>query len=339
MQQSIAFLPDRHGKSIAYVAMGRGRPLICDAGPVSHLQIQWEYLPYRRFIEALAQSHRVIRYDPPGIGLGDATGAVVTFQDNVAVLEDLIAGLSLESVDLFGASQAAPVTIAYAARWPERVGKLVIFGGFAYGPGLTGDELKKAFQQLMRANWGMASKAFSDIFIPGADEPLRAWFVRWVRASATAEAGARRLSMMYATNIRDLLARVQTPTLVMHRQGDRAVRFELGRELAAGIPGARFLPMEGRAHFWYVGDLESVLTATLEFLGDRRRAPKAESHLSRREREVAALIERGLSNGEIASRLGISERTAEAHAEHIRNKLGFHSRSQIAAWAAENLAE
>jgi DNA-binding CsgD family transcriptional regulator len=80
-----------------------------------------------------------------------------------------------------------------------------------------------------------------------------------------------------------------------------------------------------------------VLAPTLEFLGDKARPPKAESALSAREREVAVLISRGLSNGEVASRLGISARTAEAHAEHIRNKLGFRSRAQIAAWAIENV--
>ena len=112
MRQVIEFLPDRNGKAIAYASVGRGRPLVCDTGFISHLEVQWEYPPYRRFFEVLATSHRVIRFDMPGIGLGDSTGEVVEFDQDVAVLEDVIDGLRLDSVDLFGASQAAAVMIA-----------------------------------------------------------------------------------------------------------------------------------------------------------------------------------------------------------------------------------
>jgi pimeloyl-ACP methyl ester carboxylesterase len=112
-------LPDRHGKLIAYEVLGRGRPLVCDTGFVSHLDRQWDYPPYRRFFEALARGHRVIRFDLPGIGLGDPTGNVVEFDDDVAVLEDLIDGLKLESVDLFGASQAAAVMVATRGAIPS----------------------------------------------------------------------------------------------------------------------------------------------------------------------------------------------------------------------------
>jgi DNA-binding CsgD family transcriptional regulator len=129
---------------------------------------------------------------------------------------------------------------------------------------------------------------------------------------------------------------VKAPTLVLHRKGDRNVGFEHGRAVAAGIPGARLVALEGRAHVWYVGDMESVLAPIQEFLGDRVRPPRPDSPLSRRELQVAALIAGGLSNAEVAARLRISPRTAEAHAEHIRNKLGFHSRAEIAAWAVKN---
>jgi pimeloyl-ACP methyl ester carboxylesterase len=339
VQQSIGFISDRRGKAIAYGSSGRGRPLVADTGFVSHLEFQWAYPPYRRFFEALSRQHRVIRYDIPGIGLGDPTGEVVEFEDDVAVLEDLIDGLGLDSVDLFGASQAGAVMIAYATRHPERVGRMVIFGGYANGPGLSSPELQQSLLQLVRAHWGVASSTLADIFVAGSDEAAHRTFAAGLRAAATPEAGVRRLAECFRTDVRELLPRVKAPTLVLHRTGDRNVRFEHGREVAAGIPGARLLPLEGRSHIWYVGDMESVLAPVLEFLGDKTRPPRADSQLSARERQVAVLISRGLSNGEIATRLKISARTAEAHAEHIRDKLGFRSRSQIAAWTVENLAE
>lgn len=339
MQQSISFLPDRHGKSIAYASLGRGRPLVCDTGFISHLEAQWDYAPYRRFFEALAQSHRVIRFDLPGIGLGDPSGEVVDFEDDVAVLEDLVDGLRLPEFDLFGASQAAAVMVAYAARHPERVGKLIAFGGYASGARLSPPEMQDALIKLVGAHWGVASKTLADIFLRGGDEAAQAAWAKVTRLALTKEAAARRLAECFRTDVTAEVGRVKAPTLVMHRQGDVNVRFGNGRDLAAGIPGARFVPLEGQSHIWYVGDMESVLAPMLEFLGDKRRPPKPAAELSARERQVAALVAQGLSNGEIASRLQISERTAEAHAEHIRNKLGFRSRSQIAAWAVGNLAE
>ena len=129
MQQSIGFVQDRHGKAIAYGVTGRGRPLVCDTGFVSHLELQWAYPPYRRFFEALSRVRRVIRFDLPGIGLGDPAGEVVDLDDDVAVLEDLVDRLELAEFDLFGASQAGAVMVAYAARHPERVGRLAVFGG------------------------------------------------------------------------------------------------------------------------------------------------------------------------------------------------------------------
>lgn len=339
MQQSIGFIPDRQGRSIAYGVTGRGRALVADTGFVSHLEFQWAYPPYRRFFEALSREHRVIRFDLPGIGLGDPVGEVIEFEDDVAVLEDLVDGLGLEAFDLFGASQAGAVMVAYAARHPERVGRMVLYGGYANGPALSTQEVQASLLQLMRAHWGLASGTLADIFVQGADERARQYFAAGLRASASAEAGVRRMAECFRTDVTHLLREVRTPTLVLHRKGDRNVRFEHGRELAAGIPNARLIALEGRSHVWYVGDMESVLSPILEFLGDRARAPRPGGSLSPREREVAMLISRGLSNGEVALRLGISERTAEAHAEHIRNKLGFNSRSQIAAWAVENLAE
>jgi len=329
-------LADRNGKLIAYELHGHGRPLVCDTGFVSHLEKQWAYPPYRLFFEALARSHRVIRFDLPGIGLGDPTGNVIEFADDVAVLEDLIDGLGFESVDLFGASQAAAVMVAYAARHPERVGRLVLYGGYANGAELSPPELQASLVQLIRAHWGLASTTLADVFIAGGDEDDRRAFATIARAAATPEAAQRRMEECFRTDVRDLLARVQAPTLVLHRREDRNVRIELGRELAEAIPGAKFVELEGRSHVWYVGDMESVLNPILAFFGDRR--VRAAGHqLSRREREVAELVAAGSSNADIAKRLGVAERTAESHVEHIRDKLGFTSRAQIAAWAVRNL--
>lgn len=339
MTPEIRFLPDRRGRSIAYAASGRGEPMVCDTGWVTHLEAFWAYAPYRRFFEALAHTHRVVRFDRPGMGLGQPGAGVVGLDADVAVLEDLVDGLAFERVDLFGASQAGATMIAYAARHPERVSRLIVFGGYADGTALARPEVRDSLLQLVRAHWGIAAETFADLFVAGGDQAAHEAFARLTTVAATADVAVERLADSYQTDVRELLHLVQAPTLVMHRRGDRSIRFELGRDIAAGIKGARFVPLDGAAHIFYVGDVDSVLGPVLDFLGDRRRPPKAElGELTRREKEVSLLVAQGLTNGEIAVRLHISERTAEAHLEHVRNKLGFRSRSQIAAWAADNLA-
>jgi DNA-binding CsgD family transcriptional regulator len=226
--------------------------------------------------------------------------------------------------------------IAYAARHPERVRRLVLYGAYADGPALSEPDLQMSLLRLTRAHWGLASRTLADVFISGADEEAQRTFAAVLKAAASADAGVRRLAECFRTDVRPLLGHVHAPTLVLHRSDDRNVRVEHGRAVAAGIAGARFVELEGRSHVWYVGDMESVLAPIQAFLGDPVRMPKSDSPLSARERQVAALISDGLSNGEVAAKLEISARTAEAHAEHIRNKLGFRSRAEIAAWAVKN---
>ena len=216
---------------------------------------------------------------------------------------------------------------------------MILFGGYAYGPALSPQQTQDALLGLVRAHWGLASRTLADMFIRGGDDAAQNAFARTTRAAASPEAAARRMAECFRTDVRSEVPGVTAPTLVLHRREDRNVLFEHGLALASGIPGAQFIPLDGQSHVWYVGDMDSVLSPILQFLGDKRRPPRSDTALSARERQVAALISHGFSNGEIATRLDISGRTAEAHVEHIRNKLGFRSRSQIAAWVADNLAE
>ena len=130
------------------------------------------------------------------------------------------------------------------------------------------------------------------------------------------------------------------PTLVLHRRDDRAIPYRLGRDLAARIPGARLVSLAGRSHSLYAGDAAAVVREILEFLGAsrRRRCPPAgrgaAGALTARQLQVAALVADGLTNRQIAGRLGIQERSAEGHLERIRQRLGVTSRAQIAAWWA-----
>ena len=153
------------------------------------------------------------------------------------------------------------------------------------------------------------------------------------RASASAAVAAEMLEVYYDTDIRALLPAIQARTAVLHREADRGTRFELGREVAALIPGATLIPLPGSSRLFYQGDWLAVLDAVLGFLCE---PAAAGPQLTGRELEVAGLVAEGLTNQAIARRLSVAPRTAEAHVENIRRKLQVRSRAQIAAWVTEH---
>ena len=234
---------------------------------------------------------------------------------------------------LFGASQGGQLAAAIAARYPERVEALVVYGMCASGGDLAPAEVRDSLVALVRAHWGLGLKALAGTFVTDPTAGELAGFTRFQRASASAAVAARLLEVYYDTDIRALLPAVRARTAVLHREADRGTRFELGREVAALIPGATLIPLPGSSHLFYHGDWPSVLEAMLGFLCE---PVSAGPQLTDRELEVAELVAGGLTNQAIARRLSVAPRTAEAHVENIRRKLQVRSRAQIAAWVTEH---
>ena len=175
-------------------------------------------------------------------------------------------------------------------------------------------------------------KAITGAFVtdPTAEEVEA--FTRLQRISASAAVAARLLEVYYDTDVRALLPAIRARTAVLHREADRGTRFELGREVAALVPGATLIPLPGSSHLFYHGDWPAVLEAMLSFLGE---PASPGPPLTGRELQVAELVAQGLTNHSIARRLSVAPRTAEAHVENIRRKLQVRSRAQIAAWVTE----
>ena len=140
------------------------------------------------------------------------------------------------------------------------------------------------------------------------------------------------LRLAYELDVRPHLGQVQAPTLVLHRRGDRAAPLAGGRAVAGSIPGAELVELEGRSHLPAIGDAQSVVDQVRRFLGLPALRRAVPTGLTARQTEVAALVAEGLTNRQIADRLGISERSAVSHLERIRLRLGFSSRAQVAVW-------
>ena len=317
---------------VAYSVSGTGPALLCDPGWITHLRGQLELGSFGDFVERLAERFTVIRYDKPGCGLSDRDGIDLSFDGQVAAALAVADAAGAGRFRLFGASQGGQLAAAIAARYPERVEALVVYGMCASGRDLAPAEVRNSVVALMRAHWGLGLKAMTEAFVTDPTAQEVAAFTRFQRASASAAVAARLLEVYYDTDIRASLPTIRARTLVLHRDADKGTRFELGREVAALIPGATLIPLPGSSHLFYHGDWLPVLDATLSFLSEPARpGPR----LTGRELEVAELVAKGLTNQSVARRLSVAPRTAEAHVENIRRKLGVNSRAQIAAWVTE----
>ena len=317
---------------VAYSTSGAGPALLFESGWVSHLRGQLEFASFGSFVTRLAERFTVIRYDKPGCGLSDRDAIDLSFDGQVAAALAVADAVGASRFRMFGASQGGQLAATIAARYPDRVEALVLYGMCASGRDLAPAEVRDSIVGLVRAHWGLGMKAISGAFItdPTAEEVEA--FARLQRASASAAVAARLLEVYYETDIRALLPSIRARTAVLHREADKGTRFELGREVAALIPGATLIPLPGSSHVFYHGDWVAVVDAVLGFLEEPARQGAL---LTARELEVAELVAEGLTNHAISRRLSVAPRTAEAHVENIRRKLQVHSRAQIAAWVTE----
>jgi len=248
IDQDIRFSTASDGARIAYATAGEGPPLVFPPGWVSHLELDWAGV-LSPFYARFAQSHRVIRYDKRGTGLSDRTGVEFTIDALVTELEELVDDIGLDRFALIGMSQGGPTVLAYAARHPDRVSRLVMYAAYASGPNVFfKPEVQESMLSVVSAHWGIGAKVLTDMLMPGASSEQAAAFASHQKESASAEVAAGFLKLVYEADVTDALASITAPTLVVHRRGDRAVPFTGGREIAAGIPRARFVPLEGVGH-------------------------------------------------------------------------------------------
>jgi class 3 adenylate cyclase/pimeloyl-ACP methyl ester carboxylesterase len=267
IDQHIQFCTTIDGVRIAYSMVGQGPFLVIPPGWVSHLQLQWEHPSARDYLEKGTRHQTFLFYDKHGCGLSERNRTEFTLESEVRPLEAIIDHLKLKRFALFGFSQGGPIAIAYAIKYPKRVSHLILYDSYARGEAISTEELKKSFTSLIRSAWGVGSKALADIFLPGVDVSALKWFARLQREATAAEMAAKLLDLTYHLDVTDLLPRLRVPTLVIHRKGDKAIPFHLGRELASMIPNSRFVPLEGGIHIPFFGDADAVLRITGEFLG------------------------------------------------------------------------
>lgn len=337
MEQQIRFCTSSDGVRIAYATVGQGPPLVRIRPWFTHLEFEWESPIWRSLIDASCARHLLIRHDGRGMGLSDHQVSDYSPEAQVRDLEAVVDALGLERFALWGLSQGGATSIAYAVRYPERVSRLILQGSFArMGWQIDTEEGQQRFHtalSLIRQGWGTDLPAhrqfFTSLFIPDADAEAIKEFNEMQRVSASPENAAALLSAMRDTDVSELLSHVRAPTLVVHCRGDAVVPFESGRELAVGIPGARFLPLDSRNHVPLPNEpaAEVLEKAVEEFLaeGEEVAAGGAPSGL------VTILFTDMEGSTGLTQRLGDAkaQEVLRTHNTIVRDALKAHSGSQI----------
>ncbi len=254
--QQVRYCTARDGTRLAFSTTGEGPPLVKTANWLNHIEYDWESPLWRHWIREFSRRQRLIRYDERGNGLSDWDTPELSLDAFVDDLEAVADCLELDRFDLIAISQGAAVAIAFAVRYPERLRRLVICNGYAAGWAVRADpeELarREALMTLTRIGWGSDNpnyrQVFTGTYIPGASHAQMDWFNEMQRRSASPENAVKLQQTLGSLDVRDLLAKVRTPTLVFHSRDDQAVPFSQGEELARGIPAAAFIPLESPNH-------------------------------------------------------------------------------------------
>jgi class 3 adenylate cyclase/pimeloyl-ACP methyl ester carboxylesterase len=258
LKQEVSYCAAPDGVRLAFATVGNGVPLFKSAHYLSHLEYDWELPISREFLLALAKDYSLTRYDARGNGLSDWDVGEISLDAWVSDMEAVADAAGLERFPLLALSQGVAVSIAYAVRHPERVTHLVLYGGYAVGankrPNLTDADRERltALRTLVKVGWGSDDPTFRQIFtssmMPSATKEQAQAFNELQRLSGSAEVAVRYFDTTNNIDVRPLLSKVKTPTLVMHTRDDRRIPIAQSRDLAAGIPGARFVALPGQDH-------------------------------------------------------------------------------------------
>jgi pimeloyl-ACP methyl ester carboxylesterase len=292
----------RYAKSgdvrIAYQVIGNGPiDLVFVPGFLSNLDVHWEDPGYSHLLKRLGTFTRLIQFDKRGTGLSDRVDnrdlpSLETRMDDVRAVMDA-AGSGRAA--LLGASEGAPMSILFAATYPERTRALVLYGGYAhFHTWVLGPDALASFVNSAERTWG--SGASLAAFAPGRvdDAHFKAWWARLERLSVSPSAAITLARMNAQIDVRHALAGIRVPTLVIHRANDARVKIAGGRYLAQKIHGARFIEVPGRDHPIWTGDIDLVVDKVEEFLTGERPAPNPD-------RVLATLIMTRLTWGEARS--------------------------------------
>jgi len=349
--QQIRFCTSRDGTRIAYATCGSGPPLLWVAHFIHHLQFDWDSPVWRPWISALARRHTLIRYDFRGTGLSDRDGVEFSSQKLLEDFEAVVNAIAVDRFALLAMTGGARVVMPYVVRNADRIKKLVLYGTTPSGPLVSSAPREHAEDiqlqlKAMKLGWHPQIPGYgtfmTSLHIPDSTPEQSRSFNELLRLTTSPDNAVRLLRTLVESNMRHLLPKVRSPTLVLHPRGSAVLSFDEGRAVAALVTGARFVPLESRNHIliehepaWrqFMRELDDFLDGSSTPRADAPKAPFDD--LTARERDLLELIAQGIDNRAIAARLKISEKTVRNHLSTILSKLEIGTRSQAIVLARE----
>lgn len=350
MNQSIKFLRTPDGVMLAFAEAGEGPTLVKAANWLSHLEFDWDSPVWRHWIRFFAENYHFIRYDERGCGMSDWDPDDVSWRRWIEDFDMVVAKAKPKTpFILVGISQGGVAAVDYAARHPEHVSHLILYGIYAQGPYQRGDDdiakRTRALIDLTRLGWGQDNpvyrQLFTSRFIPKGTPEQFVWFNELCQKTTSPDMAARLIEARTEVDIVDRLGRIEVPTLVLHARNDDAVPLSQGRLVASEIRNAEFVLLESDNHILLEHEpaWERFRSAVLEFTGRPAEGGSLENpifaSLSPREREILIQISSGLTNIEIGNKLFISEKTVRNHLTRIFDKLEVKSRAQAIVLAKD----
>jgi len=350
IRQRVRYVTASDGTRLAWADAGDGPLVVKAANWLTHLEYEWESPVWKHWIQFFSSNFRFVRYDERGCGMSEWQSGGLSIDQWADDLERVIDAARPDGpVTLLGISQGAATCIRYATRHPERVARMIFYGGYARGVMRRGtpdaEAQFKAMIDLARVAWGKPNPAFRQVFtsrfIPGGTPEQLQWFNDLCLKTTTGEIFSHLLTARGTVDVVPLLGDVRAPTQVLHGRDDEVVSIAEGRLMASRIPEAEFVELDSRNHILLEHEpaWQRFREAVLGFVQPAAAAPASGSAfaaLSAREREVLALITEGLSNTDIAERLSISEKTVRNHASNVFDKLGVWSRAQAIVFARDH---
>jgi len=347
-RQQSRFCSSFDGTRIAFAIAGNG-PLMVEAPHwLSHLDFDWQSRYRSRYLERMTSAYTLLRTNQRGCGLSDRDPADMSFEAMVRDLEAAVDSAGWTRFALLGQSQGGAYAVEYAARHPDRVTHLILYGAYARGRSMRDSQYAAADVEtqirLVELGWGGDDPAFHHFFamrfMPDATPEDRQAMVELQRASAAGVSASRILRTLEMIDVRESASRVRCPTLIMHATGDLAVPFDEGRLLATLIPDARLVSLDSRNHIRVEQDptYEVFFEELHAFVppGPSAAAPGGNvppANLTSREAEILERLAQGLDNAQIAAHLDLSEKTVRNHITHIFDKIGVENRGKAIIWA------
>ena len=267
MKPAIKFARRKDGVKIAYSKFGSGPGLIYVTPWVTDIGYFLEDEHASKFWQALANDFTIVLYDKHGCGQSDRDRTEFTLEGELQSLETVVEYAELDTFTLFGMSCAGPISIAYTIQNPEKVSRMILYATWANGNEIANPEIRNVIVDMIKASWGMGSRAIADLFVPKASAEITEQLTKFQRVSCSPDMAGKLLRLGYSTDVSDLVSQIRIPTLILHREGDKTAPVGESRRLASELPNCSFNVFNGVIHLPWLGNASEIIDAIREFAG------------------------------------------------------------------------